>query len=933
MYQKRKIYLLSGIIFLIVLALVSNVNAVTYLNEGDQWQSSLAKSYWNSLVVGDIDNDGDLDLALTGCNSTTGGTTCNSYLSKIYINNGTSLIESSQWEQNLITVNYGSLAFGDIDNDGDLDLALSGCNNGGGRLSSCNSGGYNAKIYINNGTSLVENTQWEQNLSGIWNGGTNFGDVNNDGKLDLVVTGSTSSGRVSKVYINNGTSLVENTQWQSNINGIAEGENILGDIDNDGDLDLLVTGDEGNSDEITRVYINNGTSLVENTIWEQNLQALEWSSLALGDIDNDGDLDLTLIGHFSSDIHRIYRNNGSTFIEIQKEDQDLGGYYDGSQDFGDYDNDGYLDLITTGKEGHTSLYLYNISSNKFTKYTQDPESQVVDIEDGSNAIWADLDNDTDLDLIEIGFGGQTDNKEAYVYINNRSLTKSNTKPNSPNSSFSTSYVNNVLTLSWGNGSDVETNTSGLYYNLMVGNSSTNNTIVSGIYGGSSNPTAGYFGNMMQRKNITLNVQLESNKSYFWYVQTIDTGLAKSNWSAFQTFNSSLDVTKPNITIQSPSPAEGLHTTNPYFIFNATVADNINLTNVSLYADWTGAMAINETNLSGINSFYTFNKNLTNYNDGHYSWYIYACDATNNCNTAARSFYLDRAYPLVYLITPTNASTWTASNSVTFFYNVTDTDIASCSLIIDGAIDQTDTSIDEATTQTFTKTLANGNYNWNVNCTDYVNYVNSSETRSLTVSYSAPSGGGGGGGGTTTAAKSYSPTTAQMSEGYSESLATNDKISFSVSGTGHYLNVQKIDTILNYAQLTLSSNPIDFIIYINETKKFELTNDNYYDLYVKLNSIKAGKADVTIKNIQEYFEKPAEEEEALPSPEAEKEKAKEQGLGGRGKAILWLILWVIGAIVILGLIIFWLIKIKRRGKEISQEIRWIKDIIEDKIGYY
>jgi len=336
------------------------------------------------------------------------------------------------------------------------------------------------------------------------------------------------------------------------------------------------------------------------------------------------------------------------------------------------------------------------------QYERNRENHILSIidlkEKRTGSLLFDADNDNDLDFIETGY--DTDVR-AYIYISNASLTKNNTQPNASTSSFSSTYLNNVLKLGWGNGSDVETNTSGLYYNLMVGNSTKNHTVVSGIYGGSSNPTAGYFGNMMQRKNISLNLQLESNATYYWYVQTIDTGLAKSSWSVAQSFTTSLDVSKPNVTIENPSPNASLYTTNPIFIFNVTIAD-INLTNVTLYSDFNGTLIANETNSSGINGVYVFNKTLDT--DGVYNWYIKACDGDNNCNSSGtRIFYLDRGYPVVSLISPANASTSTSA-SITFSYNVSDVDITSCILIIDNSVDQTDTSITEDTTVSAGQTM-------------------------------------------------------------------------------------------------------------------------------------------------------------------------------------------------------------------------------------
>ena len=750
---------------------------------------------------------------------------------RVYINNGTTFNENSTWEQNLTNLGYGSLAFGDIDNDGDLDLAVLGDKGGA-------SG--DVKIYTNNGTTFNENLTWESNLSNVdaYAGSLAFGDIDNDGDLDLALVGASPSSD-NGIYINNGTSFVKDSIWLEAPSlvghGLGMGSLAFGDIDNDGDLDLVFSGSYS-TNFYDNIYRNNGTNLVGSLIGCDPCALWGWPSITLGDYDNDDDLDLAYMGTKTGDWFYIYNNTAGSFTQAQA----IGDYFDGSIEFGDYDNDGDLDLAAMGKEtGRDRIWKNNYSFFEIdTSASVDMQSD--NMQQGSLA-WIDVNNDTNIDLIINGKQGDTSTYLFKVYISNASLTKNNTKPTSPTSLNST-YSNNILILIWNNGSDAETNSTGLYYNLMIGNETANHTVVSGVYGGSSNPTAGYFGNMMQRKNITLTLELEANKTYNWYVQTIDTGLAKSNWSVIQSFNTSLDTTKPNITIENPSPSSGNHTNNPVFIFNASVSD-ANLTNVTLYANWTGAMIANETNSSGLNGSYVFTKDLTSYNDGQYSWYILANDSSNNSQTSGtRTFYLDREYPIVKLVSPADAGSWTSSSSVTFSYNVTDTDIANCSLIIGGVVSQTDTSVTEDTTQTFTKTLTNGNHNWYVNCSDYVGYTNNSATRSLTVSYTAPSNGGGGGGNgviTPSTIPKFDIDFATSSQG-SFVVSQGDVKTFSFnSEVLHEFIISEI--IGDSIRLIIRSEPVVLLIKTGETKQIDINKDGIDDLEIKLVSIISGKA--------------------------------------------------------------------------------------------
>jgi len=143
-----------------------------------------------------------------------------------------------------------SLAWGDYDNDGDLDLAVSG---------QVASGSYAGKIYRNDNGTFVD---IGASLAAVYLCSLAWGDYDNDGNLDLAVSGLTASGSyVSRIYRNvNGVFSDLGLQ----LVGLSGSSLAWGDYDNDGNLDLALTGayNDGTNHYVSKIYHNvNGISM------------------------------------------------------------------------------------------------------------------------------------------------------------------------------------------------------------------------------------------------------------------------------------------------------------------------------------------------------------------------------------------------------------------------------------------------------------------------------------------------------------------------------------------------------------------------------------------------------------------------------------------------------------------------------------------------
>ena len=266
------------------------------------------------------------------------------------------LISTAQWSS-AETARTTSLAWGDWDGDGDLDLATG-------------SAGQPNRVYTNSSGTLTlswSSADSDKTYSVAW------GDVDGDGDLDLAAG---NSGQPNRIYLNSSDTLT--SVWQSVESDVTHSV-AWGDWDGDGDLDLAV----GNNGDPNRVYDNPGGPL--SVIWSSS-DSDDTYSVAWGDWDDDGDLDLAA-GNVGQP-NRVYSNwagnLSSSWTSADSDDTH-------SVAWGDWVGDGHLDLAAGNSDQPNRIY-ENTGGDLDSGWTAN------DSDDTRSVAFGDWDSDGDLDL-------------------------------------------------------------------------------------------------------------------------------------------------------------------------------------------------------------------------------------------------------------------------------------------------------------------------------------------------------------------------------------------------------------------------------------------------------------------------------------------------------------------------------------------------------
>lgn len=375
---------------LVFLSSSADVKAQQFVDQTSSRFPPTPLEYTNQLTIGDLDNDDDLDIVwANGGGFSSAG---QNEIARVFINDGTAhFTDESAARTNSYAGLHRGVELGDVERDGDLDILL---------VQDFNR---RPNLLINDGLGFFTAEGVQRGLGqALSSSRGQFGDVDNDGDMDIFITSGTTSRFTCgqyRLYINDGLGYyTDETATMFPIGNVCNNMDcIFGDIENDFDIDIRTASTGSNN---SRLYINDGTGVYQlsTSIPGYEIPPDDTCySYDFGDINGDGDLDLLGVNAaVGSSSELLLCNDGTgSFTNCSSQITPNPNIDDNDSKFFDYNNDGDLDLIV-GSLGPTERIYSNNGAGFFTQVT----GIITVVNDSSLDVKvADLDNDGDYDVV------------------------------------------------------------------------------------------------------------------------------------------------------------------------------------------------------------------------------------------------------------------------------------------------------------------------------------------------------------------------------------------------------------------------------------------------------------------------------------------------------------------------------------------------------